>query len=145
MAAKRPPAQSRRPEGQPERKSDRQAKRQPERAAQRPSGTKAIPEAVANRMARRIALGTGIPTLMGMSVFVASYLLVSRHILDIPPSATLLASGGCFLLGVVGLSYGVLSASWEDAPGSLLGQEQIGLNISRIRSSLQAMRQSSGG
>ena len=141
MAAKRPPARPLRPERQP----DRQPKRQPERAPRRPggSGAKAIPEAVANRMARRIALATGIPTLLGMSVFVGSYLLVTRHILDSPPSATLLASGGCFLLGVLGLSYGVLSASWEESPGSLLGQEQIGLNISRIRSSVQAMRQGS--
>ena len=104
-----------------------------------------IPDAVANRMARRIALATGIPTLMGMGVFIASYLLVSRHILDIPPSATLLASGGCFLLGVLGLSYGVLSASWENEAGSLLGAEQIGVNIERIRTSLRAMRQGNPG
>ena len=82
-----------------------------------PKRQQVIPEAVANRMARRIALATGVPTLMGMGVFIGSYLLV-----------------------VVGLSYGVLSASWEDAPGSLLGTEQIGLNISRLRSSIQAMR-----
>jgi hypothetical protein len=44
------------------------------------------------------------------------------------------------LLGVLGLSYGVLSASWEDKPGSLLGNEQIGVNISRLRASIKAMR-----
>ena len=102
-----------------------------------------IPDAVANRMARRIAIGTGIPTVMGMGVFIASYLLVSRSILDIPPALTLLSSGACFLLGVLGLSYGVLSASWEDAPGSLLGIEQIGVNISRLRSSIRSMRSGS--
>jgi hypothetical protein len=100
-----------------------------------------IPEAVANRMARRIAIATGIPTVMGMSVFVGSYLLVSRQILDIPPGITLATSGGCFLLGLVGLSYGVLSSSWEPHAGSLLGGEQIGLNISRLRESMRAMRQ----
>ena len=104
-----------------------------------------IPDAVANRMARRIALATGLPTLMGMGVFIASYLLVSRHILDIPPSATLLASGACFLLGLVGLSYGVLSASWEAESGSLLGAEQIGVNMARIRSSIRAMRPGAPG
>lgn len=105
------------------------------------AASQVIPDAVASRMARRIALATGLPTLMGMSVFIASYLLVSRHILDIPPSATLLASGACFLLGLVGLSYGVLSASWEAEPGSLLGSEQIGVNMARIRGSIRAMRQ----
>lgn len=100
----------------------------------------AIPDAVAKRMARRIGLATGIPTLLGMAVFVVSYLLVSRQVLAIPPSATLLASGGCFLLGLVGLSYGVLSASWEDAPGSLLGVEQIPVNLDRVKTSLRALR-----
>lgn len=111
----------------------------------RRTNQKVIPDAVANRMARRIAIATGIPTLMGMGVFIASYLVVSRGILDIPPSATLLASGACFLLGLVGLSYGVLSSSWEDAPGTLLGREQIGVNISRLRDSIRAMRQGASG
>ena len=108
-----------------------------------PNRQKVIPEAVSNRMARRIAIATGVPTVMGMGVFIGSYLLVTRHIAEVPTGVTLAASGGCFLLGVVGLSYGVLSASWEDAPGSLLGNEQIGVNISRLRSSLKAMRQDS--
>jgi len=103
-----------------------------------------IPDAVAGRMARRIGLATGIPTVLGMGVFVASYLLVSRQLLDIPPAATLVASGGCFLLGLLGLSYGVLSASWEDAQGSLLGFEQIPVNLGRLRASVKAMRQGSG-
>ena len=100
--------------------------------------TQGVPDVVANRMARRIAIGTGIPTLMGMGVFVGSYLLVSRQILDIAPSTTLAASGACFFLGLLGLSFGVLSASWEEQPGSLLGTEQIGLNISRLRSSMKS-------
>lgn len=101
---------------------------------------RAIPDAVANRMARRVAIATGIPTVMGMGVFVGSYLLVSRQIADISPGLTLAASGACFLLGLVGLSYGVLSASWEEQPGSLLGQEQLGLNIGRLRQSLRGLR-----
>ncbi len=91
-------------------------------------------------MARRIAVATGIPTLIGMGVFIASYVLVSRRILEVPPAATLVASGTCFLLGVLGLSYGVLSASWEEQPGSLLGGEQIRVNMARLRASIQAMR-----
>ncbi len=115
-----------------------------------PTPTKAprqqvIPDAVANRMVRRIAIATGTPTVLGMGVFVASYLLVSRGVLDIPPGLTLVGSGAFFLLGLLGLSYGVLSASWEDAPGSLLGFEQIGVNIGRVRASVRAMRQGASG
>ena len=94
----------------------------------------AIPQTVSNRMARRIAISTGIPTVMGMGVFVASYLLISQKILDIPPGITLVSSGGCFLLGLVGLSYGIFSSSWLEQPGSILGFEQIKTNIKRLRS-----------
>jgi hypothetical protein len=104
-----------------------------------------IPDTVANRMVRRIAIATGTPTALGMGVFVVSYLLVSRGVLDIPPGLTLVGSGAFFLLGLLGLSYGVLSASWEDGPGSLLGLEQIGLNIGRVRASVRAMRQGASG
>jgi hypothetical protein len=107
-------------------------------------GSKAIPDAVARRMARRIAVATGIPSLLGMAVIVASYLLVSRGGAPIPPVATLLGSGACFLLGLLGLSYGVLSASWEEGPGTVLGFEQMPLNVGRIRESVRAMRQGSG-
>ena len=113
--------------------------RKPVRAAR----AQTIPDAVANRMARRIAIASGIPSLLGMAVFVVSYVLISRHIVDVPTGVTLVASGGFFLLGVLGLSYGVLSASWEEQPGSLLGGEQLGLNLSRLRQSVRAMR--SGG
>jgi len=55
-----------------------------------------IPEAVSRRMARRIGLATGLPTLLGMLVFVGSYFLVSRRLIDIPPVVTLGLSGGFF-------------------------------------------------
>ena len=109
-----------------------------------PRGSQVIPPAVANRMARRIGVATGIPSVLGMGVFIGSYLLVSRGILDVPPVVTLASSGGLFLLGVLGLSYGVLSASWEQEPGTLLGTEQIGTNIARMKASIKAIRQGSG-
>ncbi|MEB3157885.1 MAG: PAM68 family protein [Synechococcus sp.] len=102
-----------------------------------------IPKAVANRMARRVAIATGVPSVMGMAVFVISYVLVSRQILDIPPGITLISSGACFLLGLLGLSYGVLSASWEPQAGTLLGLEHIKPNLQRMRSSIKAQKSSS--
>ena len=103
----------------------------------KPTNPQAIPPAVANRMAKRVGIATGIPTVMGMATFIVSYVVVSRGILDIPPAATLVTSGGFFLLGLLGLSYGVLSASWETSAGTLLGFEQIGVNISRLRNSVK--------
>jgi hypothetical protein len=114
---------------------------EPRRSAGSPNGKQGIPQEVANRMARRVAIATGVPSLLGMSVFVISYLVVSRGILDVPPSITLIASGFFFLLGLVGLSYGVLSASWEPQPGSLLGLEHLKPNLQRLRSAIKAQNQ----
>ena len=92
-----------------------------------------IPSYVANRMARRIAFTTGIPTLSGMGVFIGSYFLISKGIAEISPSVTLVSSALCFLVGLLGLSYGILSASWDLNPGSILGVENIKPNINRIK------------
>ena len=92
-----------------------------------------IPKYVANRMARRIAFTTGIPTLSGMGVFIGSYFLISRGIAEIAPTVTLVSSAMCFLVGLLGLSYGILSASWDSNPGSFIGLENIKPNISRIK------------
>ena len=92
-----------------------------------------IPKYVANRMARRIAFTTGIPTLSGMGVFIGSYFLISRGIAEISPTVTLVSSAMCFLVGLLGLSYGILSASWDFKPGSFLGFENIKPNINRIK------------
>ena len=92
-----------------------------------------IPKYVANRMARRIAFTTGIPTLSGMGVFIGSYFLISKGIADISPTLTLVSSAICFLIGLLGLSYGILSASWDFNPGSFLGFENIKPNINRMK------------
>jgi len=92
-----------------------------------------IPKYVANRMARRIAFTTGIPTISGMGVFIGSYFLIRKGIADISPTVTLVSSAMCFLLGLLGLSYGILSASWDFQPGSFLGFENIKPNINRIK------------
>ena len=102
-----------------------------------PSKKSGIPNYVANRMARRIAFTTGIPTLSGMGVFIGSYLLISRGIADISPTLTLVSSAVCFLIGLLGLSYGILSASWDFNPGSFLGLENIKPNINRMKSAFK--------
>lgn len=143
MAAKRKPLPFE-PERQP--KASAKPRTKPQAGTKTtPTGSQVIPPAVANRMARRIGVATGVPSLLGMGVFIGSYLLVSRGLLDVPPVVTLASSGGLFLIGVLGLSYGVLSASWEQEPGSLLGSEQIGTNIARMKASIKAIRQGGSG
>ena len=100
-----------------------------------------IPKYVADRMAKRIMVTAGIPTILGMSVFVASYFIVTRNIAEIPPSSTIAISALFFLLGLGGLSFGILSASWDKEPGSLLGIENIPLNIERAKAAFKPASQ----
>ena len=100
----------------------------------------AIPRYVADRMARRVAVFTGLPTIAGMGVFVGSYLLITQGVADIAPGLTLATSGGFFLLGLVGLSFGVLSSSWEPDPGSVLGFENLRPNLQRMKETIRASK-----
>ena len=103
--------------------------------------SKGIPKYVADRMARRILITAGIPTILGMSVFVISYFIVTRNIAEIPPSSTIAISALFFLIGLAGLSFGILSASWDKEPGSLLGIENIPLNIQRAKAAFKPASQ----
>ena len=100
-----------------------------------------IPKYVADRMARRIFFTAGIPTIIGMSVFVVSYIIVTRNIAEIPPSSTIAISALFFLLGLGGLSFGILSASWDKEPGSFFGIENIPLNIERAKAAFRPASQ----
>ncbi|MCY7381807.1 MAG: PAM68 family protein, partial [Microcoleus sp. CAN_BIN18] len=100
-----------------------------------------IPEVVSIRMISRIALFCGVPTILGISTFFVSYLIVSKGLFELPNTAVLLVSMGCFGLGVLGLSYGVLSASWdEEASGSTLGWEEFNTNFGRMREAWRAAK-----
>ena len=109
------------------------------------SQSNGIPKYVADRMAKRIFFTAGIPTLLGMSVFVVSYIIVTKKIAEIPPSSTIAISALFFLLGLGGLSYGILSASWDIAPGSFLGLENIPLNIKRAKAAFKPASQNFDG
>ena len=100
-----------------------------------------IPKYVADRMARRIFFTAGIPTIMGMSVFIVSYIIVTRNIAEIPPSSTIAISALFFLLGLAGLSFGILSASWDKEPGSFFGIENIPMNIQRAKAAFKPATQ----
>ncbi|MFH7244367.1 MAG: PAM68 family protein [Spirulina sp.] len=105
-----------------------------EKAQQRAAAT-AIPEVVSQRMLRRMLVFSGTPTFLGIVAFFVSYFLIVKGNVELPPYAVLLTTLGCFGLGVVGLTYGVLSASWdEDRPGDWLGLEEFKVNFSRMTS-----------
>ena len=95
-------------------------------------GSGYIPEVVSNRMIRRVLVFCGIPVLMGMGVFLGSYWVIANHLFKIANTPVLLTSMGCLGLSVLGLTYGILSASWDeeiDSKGSLLGWQEFKINF----------------
>ncbi|AIE74640.1 MULTISPECIES: PAM68 family protein [unclassified Synechocystis] len=97
----------------------------------RRSADSGIPAVVSQRMVKRMALFSGIPTGLGMLSFVLFYLVVSRDWFEIPTYVVFAVSLLFFGLGVVGLSYGIFSTSWEDEPGSVWGWSEFRLNLGR--------------
>lgn len=101
-----------------------------------------IPEEVNRRITRRAALFCGIPTGLGITTFVVSYFLVSKHIVDLPTSAVVLLSMLFLGIGVVGLSYGAISASWdEERVGSWWGGEEFKTNFGHLRGAWKSQQQ----
>ncbi|MDZ8081570.1 MAG: PAM68 family protein [Nostoc sp. DcaGUA01] len=93
----------------------------------------AIPKVVSQRMVRRVAAFCGVPTTLAISTLIVSYLLATYANVKLAPIAVLLVNMGLFGLGVLGITYGVLSASWdEERAGSLLGLGEFGINWGRM-------------
>jgi hypothetical protein len=107
-------------------------------------GSGYIPDVVSKRMIRRVLVFCGIPVIMGMAIFLGSYLIIINHLFKVPNTVVLLTSMGCLGLSVLGLSYGILSASWEEdstLTGSLLGWEEFKINFGRMADAYRASKQ----
>lgn len=93
----------------------------------------AIPQVVSQRMIRRVAAFSGIPTALGISTLIISYLLLIYAKIKLPHLAVLSVNMGLFGLGVLGITYGVLSSSWdENRVGSWLGWSEFTTNWGRM-------------
>lgn len=93
-----------------------------------------IPQVVSNRMVSRMAILSGTPLLMALFTFIGSYFILVNEIFPLPNQAVVFVSMGWFGLSVLGLSYGILSASWEeDQPGSWLGWQEFNTNFRRMK------------
>ncbi|MGF1603608.1 MAG: photosystem II biosynthesis protein [Thermosynechococcaceae cyanobacterium] len=102
----------------------------------------AIPKVVSNRMVKRVAIISGVPSVLAFGVFPISYYASLQGWISLPPFVTLFASVACLALGLGGISYGVLSASWDEGiEGSLMGLQEFKLNLSRLRESRKAQRE----
>ncbi|MEM9271672.1 MAG: PAM68 family protein [Cyanobacteria bacterium P01_F01_bin.143] len=123
-------------------KAQKKSKKKSKRVSNPDASLSAIPKAVSRRMARRMAVFSGIPTFLGISSFFIFYWLFSQDILEFPPYLVVFFSAGFFGLGVVGLSYGIFSASWdEDRAGGIVGAAEFKTNFDRTINAWKSERQ----
>ncbi|XP_020085443.1 protein PAM68, chloroplastic isoform X2 [Ananas comosus] len=88
-----------------------------------------IPEVVTNRMMRRMGLSVGIPLSLGLLFFPFFYYLKVVAKVDVPTWIPFGVSFFFFGSALLGVSYGIVSASWDPTrDGSLLGWNEARRN-----------------
>ncbi|CAM6104553.1 unnamed protein product [Calypogeia fissa] len=88
-----------------------------------------VPEVVTNRMLKRIAFTVGLPLVFGLLLFPLFYYLKVVNKLDVPEWLPLIFSMVTFGTAGFGITYGVVSSSWDPArEGSLLGWKEAQVN-----------------
>lgn len=128
------------PKGQ--KKPAKAVKIQPSSPPPTPKASAAIPEVVSKRMVKRMAAFSGVPTLLGLATFPTCYLIITQGWFELPNVAVVLVSMGFLGLGVLGLSYGVLSASWdEELSGTKVGWQEFQVNFGRLTASWRSQGQ----
>jgi hypothetical protein len=101
-------------------------------------GLNVMPEVVGDRMLKRMIFGFGAPMAAGFVSFAAFIISARYYDMTIRPTTVAITTQAIFALGVFGITYGPLSASWdEDREGSLLGVEEVGKNIQNLIASLR--------
>jgi predicted RND superfamily exporter protein len=123
------------------------AKKADSSSASRPQSTtasSAIPEVVSRRMLRRMIVFCGLPSFLGLMAFPLSYVVVRTELFPLPTTAVLIVTLGFFGVGILGLSYGIFSTSWdEETPGSLIGFQEFQTNFGRMVAEWRAAKKSS--
>ncbi len=77
-----------------------------------------------------------------MLTLIVSYIVISKHWAELPHVAVLLVNMGFFGLSVLGLSYGAISASWdEDRVGNWFGWKEFTANFARLTESWRSAKQ----
>lgn len=88
-----------------------------------------IPEVVTNRMMWRMGFSVGIPLAFGLLFFPFFYYLKVVSKIDVPTWIPLVVSFLFFGSALLGVSYGIVSASWDPLrEGSLLGWNEARRN-----------------
>jgi len=105
-------------------------------------GAAAIPEKVAQRMGKRMLPFVGIPLFGVMGTFVTFWYLATYKDLQFQTGLVASSTIVVLLIGLLGITYSVMSASWDpEREGSLLGIDEFEKNIGNIKSGLSRSKE----
>ena len=94
------------------------------------SSTATIPEQITDRMLKRMIMFSIGPVFLGFTLFPLFYYLKKVQEIDIPVWAVYIVQTTIFAGGLLGISYGVLSSSWDQRrEGTLLGWDEFKANL----------------
>jgi len=100
-----------------------------------------MPEVVSNRMLKRVIPFAGLPVIGAFLLFFGFWYANTQMGMDLPPSAVAYSTQALFFLSFAGISWGVMSTSWdEESEGSLLGADEVRKNTAAMRAGLDRSR-----
>lgn len=102
----------------------------------------AIPERVAQRMGKRMLPFVGIPLFGGMGAFVAFWYFATYKGVEFEPVVVAATTIGLLAISLLGITYSVLSASWDDdREGGALGVEEFKKNVGSVTQGVKRSRE----
>lgn len=118
------------------------ALRETDAALQEDAGAAAIPEKVAQRMGKRMLPFVGIPLIGSFASFIGFWYMAVYRDQEFQPALVATTSFVFLAIGLLGITYSVLSASWDDdREGSGLGLDEFKTNIGNLQDGLQRTKE----
>ncbi len=113
------------------------ALRETDAALREDAGAAAIPEKVAQRMGKRMIPFVGIPLFGTFASFIGFWYMAVYRDQEFQPALVATTSFVFLAVGLLGITYSVLSASWDnDREGSGLGFDEFQTNIGNLKEGL---------
>ncbi|KAI5085106.1 hypothetical protein GOP47_0001275, partial [Adiantum capillus-veneris] len=97
-----------------------------------------VPQIVMDRMIKRIGVSIAVPVVLAVLMFPLFWFLKVQLRVDVPEWLPLLVSGTFFGSAALGITYGIVSTSWDPLrDGSFLGWKEANANWPIFFNSLQ--------
>lgn len=118
------------------------ALRETDAALREDAGAAAIPEKVAQRMGKRMLPFVGIPLFGSFASFIGFWYMAVYKDMEFQPALVATTSFVFLAIGLLGITYSVMSASWDDdREGSGLGIDEFKTNVGNLKEGLARTRE----